>query len=149
VVQKKVLPPTYFNLALVLIIALHFVLPILQLIRFPWNLVGLIPVLIGIVLNLHADRSFKKFNTTVKPFQESSALIQNGTFRLTRNPMYLGMSLILMGVSIFLGSISIYAVVATFIVLMDRHFIRSEEHMLANTFGNEWQEYKKTTRRWI
>lgn len=147
--RKKVLPPTYFNLALLLSLILHFLIPIDKIIRFPWNLLGLIPALIGVVLNLHADRSFKQFSTTVKPFQESTALIQNGTFSFTRNPMYLGMTLILLGLSIFLGSISPYVIVIFYIILMDRIFIRVEEHMLADTFESEWLEYKKKTRRWI
>lgn len=147
--RRKILPPAYFNLALLGVIVLHFAYPVIKLIPFPWNLTGLLPVIMGVVLNLHADRSFKQVDTTVKPFQESSTFIQNGTFRLTRNPMYLGMSLILGGVTIFLGSLSPYFLVIVFIILMDRIFIQTEEAMLAETFGNEWLEYKKRTRRWI
>ncbi len=76
--MKKPLPPAYFLGAIILSIALHFLLPLRQLLFFPWRLVGLVPMFIGIVLNLLADQAFKKHSTTVKPFEESNALITAG-----------------------------------------------------------------------
>jgi len=149
VAQKNILPPTYFNLALSVIVILHFILPIAKVIIYPWNLIGILPALLGISLNLLTDRSFKKFNTTVKPFEESKALITAGTFHFTRNPMYLGMTLILLGLCIILGSLSGYLILLIFILVMDLKFIKSEETMLSEKFKSEWQAYKKKVRRWL
>jgi protein-S-isoprenylcysteine O-methyltransferase Ste14 len=104
--------------------------------------------LLGIGLNLSADRLFKSYKTTVKPFQESSAMITTGVFRWTRNPMYLGMVLILLGIGWIAGSATALVPWAVFGVLVDRVFIRAEESMLAARFPEEWREYCSRVRRW-
>ena len=147
--MKKTLPPTWFFGAIILAAALHYLLPLRQLLLLPWRLLGLIPLIIGIVLNLAADHAFKKLNTTVKPFERSNALITNGVFRLTRNPMYLGMTLMLLGIALMLGSTTPLAVVVVLAVLFDRLFITPEERMLEETFGDEFRAYRKRVRRWI
>jgi protein-S-isoprenylcysteine O-methyltransferase Ste14 len=147
--KKKILPPTYSFISLTLIVLIHFVFPIAKFIKFPLNLIGLLPLLSGIVLNILADNSFKKYSTTVKPFEESAVLVTSGTFRISRNPMYLGMALILLGVCILLGSVSPYFVMIVFSILIDFNFIRVEEKMMEEKFRSKWLEYKKTTRRWL
>jgi protein-S-isoprenylcysteine O-methyltransferase Ste14 len=147
--RQKLLPPTYFFLTSLLMIVIHFLVPIFRIIHFPWTLLGFIPAIIGIAMNIIADNAFKQRNTTVKPFRESSALLTDGLFRFTRNPMYLGFVLILLGIAIFLGSILPFLIAITFIVVIYRTFIQVEEKMLEETFGEEWQAYKKRVRRWI
>ena len=147
--KGKPLPPTYFNSSILLIVLIHFIWPGDIIIYFPWNLLGIIPVFIGAFLNLLADKAFKINKTTVKPFEESTTLITKGVFKISRNPMYLGMAWVLIGISIFLGSITPYIVVILFVILMQLIFIRVEEDMLAKTFGDTWLNYKKTTRSWL
>lgn len=147
--RKKILPPTYFFIAIIATSLIHFIFPIFKFINFPWNLIGIIPLIIGIAFNILADNSFKKHATTVKPFEESSALVTNGTFRISRNPMYLGMALILFGIGILLGLLSPYFVILIFILLLDFVFIQKEEAMLQNKFGAKWLEYKNRVRRWL
>ena len=147
--KRKPLPPTYFFFSMLALIALHFLLPITGVLEVPWNLTGLIPVIIGAILNLLADNDFKKHNTTVKPFEKSSVLITKGVFNITRNPMYLGMALLLIGAAMILGSLSPYICVIVFILLMNVVFIKAEEKQLADVFGDEWEKYKQSVRRWI
>ena len=146
---KKPLPPTYFMSALVACLLLHFLLPVARIIFFPYNLIGFLPALFGSYLNLQADNAFKRVNTTVKPFEQSTVLVKDGVFRISRHPMYLGMVLILFGLAIFLGTISPYIAVIVFIFLMERNFIHIEEQMLESAFKQEWLDYKKHVRRWI
>jgi protein-S-isoprenylcysteine O-methyltransferase Ste14 len=147
--RQNLLPPTYFYLTGILMIAIHFLIPITRFIHFPWTLLGVIPAIIGIALNLIADSAFKKQNTTVKPFQESSVLITDGLFRFTRNPMYLGFVLILLGIAIFLGTVLPFLIIILFIIFIYRTFIQVEEQMLEEKFGEEWNTYQKSVRRWI
>ncbi len=147
--MKKPLPPTYLLAAIVLIVLLHFLWPVARILPFPWNLVGIIPVVIGLTVTLVADQSFKKHETTVKPFEESSALVTDGVFRISRNPMYLGFVLLLCGIVLLFGSITPIGVVVVFAVLMDVVFIRVEEHMLREKFGEEWEAYRRRVRRWL
>jgi protein-S-isoprenylcysteine O-methyltransferase Ste14 len=149
IMLKKILPPSYLYVAIILIILLHFIFPIAQVFTIPWNLVGIIPLIVGAALNLSADNAFKRYQTTVKPYKESNALITEGVYRFSRHPMYLGFVLILFGLSLLLGSISPYIVVILFAILMDVVFIRVEESMLEATFQDEWKEYKSKVRRWI
>lgn len=146
---KGVLPPTYFFTAIVAMVLLHFVLPVEKFINYPWNLFGCGPLALGVVLNLIADSAFKKHNTTVKPFEESTALITTSVFRFSRHPMYLGMVLILIGLAILMGSLTPFIVVIVFGALMELVFVRTEERMLEQKFGSAWLEYKKRVRRWF
>jgi protein-S-isoprenylcysteine O-methyltransferase Ste14 len=146
---KQILPPTYVLVALIAMLILHFIIPGIKLIPMPWNLLGLIPLVIGVALNLLADGDFRRAGTTVKPFQESSVLLTNGVFGFSRHPMYLGFVLILIGAAILMGSLTPWFIIPVFAALMELVFIRVEEHMLEEKFGQAWLAYKKKVRRWI
>jgi protein-S-isoprenylcysteine O-methyltransferase Ste14 len=149
VAGKKVLPPTYFFVAIVLMVMLHFLLPLAEVTHYPWLLLGCVPLFLGIAINLITDKAFKLNNTTVKPFEESTTLITTGVFRITRHPMYLGMILILFGIALLMGSLSTFFVIPVFAFLMDHNFVKVEEKMLAEKFGEDWVKYKSRVRRWI
>ena len=146
---KKIMPTTFLLIAILVMVALHFLFPLIRIIPTLWNLLGLIPLAVGVIINLIADQAFHKANTTVKPFDESTALIRGGVFRVSRNPMYLGFVLILIGIALLLRSLTPYVIVVAFAILMDRMYIQVEERMLAEEFGTEWGEYKRSTRRWL
>jgi len=86
-IMRKVLPPAYLFIAVVVMGVLYFIIPGENIIAFPWNLFGFVPLAVGVVINLLADRAFKGRATTVKPFESSTALITTGVFRLSRHPM--------------------------------------------------------------
>jgi len=146
---KQILPPTYVLIALVVMLVLHFTFPGIKLIPLPWNLLGLIPLVIGLALNIIADGAFRRAGTTVKPFQESTALLTDGVYSISRHPMYLGFVLILIGVAILLGSLTPWVIIPIFAVLMEVVFIQVEERMLGEKFGPAWIDYKKKVRRWL
>src|SRR5512133_1671245 len=102
----RIKTPTYLLIAIVLLIALRFILPGIMLISSPCALLGIIPIVVGITINLSADRTFHQAETAVCPFDMPSALVTNGPYRFTRNPMYLGFVLILAGVAILMGSLT-------------------------------------------
>ena len=143
------LPPVYFFSAIIIEVLLHFSFPLRQFFVFPWRLLGLVFLAIGITLNVLADQTFKRLETTVKPFEESTALLTGGVFSISRNPMYLGMTLILLGIGNLLGSISPFTVVPVFVALLDQVFIVQEERMLMDTFGEQFRHYQSRVRRWI
>ena len=145
----KIKPPTYLFVAIIVAVILDFVLPMITLIPTPWTLLGLFPLIAGILINLNAEGAFHQAKTAVCPFDASSVLVTEGPYRFTRNPMYLGFVLMLMGASILLGSLTPFGVALVFALLMDRLFIQMEEQKLAQTFGPAWEEYKSHTRRWL
>lgn len=89
-----------------------------------------------------ADKLFKQHSTTVKPFQESTALITTGTCRICRHSMYPGLA-------VLLGSWLSFLVVPVFAVVMELCFVRVEERMLEKKSGKSWLAYKQRVRRWI
>ncbi len=145
----RILPPTYLFASLASMVLLNLFIPVYQLAPYPWNATGIIPLVLGMALNLSADKAFKKNATTVKPFDESKVLITSGTFKYTRNPMYLGMVMILIGAALLLGTLSPYIIIPVFAIAMDRIFIVAEEKMLDQRFGDKWKQYKTNVRRWI
>lgn len=147
--RSKILPPTYLLVSLAAMPILHFLVPIVKIIFFPWNMLGLLFLFCGAALKLVSDRRFHQAGTTVQPFEESSTLITNGVFSLSRNPMYLGFILLLGGVAIFLGSLSPLMILPIFAVLIEKNFIIREEKSLEKIFGKVYLDYKRKVRRWI
>jgi protein-S-isoprenylcysteine O-methyltransferase Ste14 len=147
--MKRLYPPSYLLIAIVLMVALHFLLPVRQIIFFPWRLLGILPLLAGILLAVLAERTFKKHRTTVKPFEKSSALVTDGAFRLSRHPMYLGMTLLLAGLAVLMGSVTPWCGVLLFVLVMEFVFVRAEEAMMDETFGQAYRDYRAQVRRWL
>lgn len=143
------LPPAYLFASLSTMVLLHLLIPVHQLASHPWNAIGLLPLIAGIALNLATDTALKKHGTTVKPFEPSTTLITSGVYKFSRNPMYLGMILILIGVALLMGSLTPYGIIPIFVIIIDRSFIRPEEDMLNKQFGRTWTEYRKNVRRWL
>jgi protein-S-isoprenylcysteine O-methyltransferase Ste14 len=103
----------------------------------------------GLVLVLWPARDFERAGTTMKPFEDSTTLVTTGAYRLSRNPMYLGMAAVLAGIGLLLGSLLPLLVVPTFAVVMDVVFIRPEERMLRDAFGDSYLSYARRVRRWL
>lgn len=143
------LPPAFLLLSILAMAALHFLAPVNRIVSLPWSLLGLVALACGFVINVVADRAFRRAGITVKPFEDSAALIRSGVYRFSRHPMYLGLVLIVVGIAILLGSLTPFFVIPAFVVLLDRRFIVAEERMLERRFGESWVEYKAGVRRWI
>jgi protein-S-isoprenylcysteine O-methyltransferase Ste14 len=79
----------------------------------------------------------------------STALVQHGLYRWSRNPMYLGAVLLVAGVAVLLGSLSPLVVVIAFFVVLQEVFIRREERLLEQTFGERYRIYRTSVRRWL
>jgi len=92
---------------------------------------------------------FRRIGTGVRPFTPATALVARGPFRVTRNPMYVGMTTILVGLGIALGDVVPLLVPPLFALVIDRRFIRREEEFLADRFGAPYREFCRRVRRWL
>ena len=108
-------------------------------------------VVIGIAIAGMGVFSFSRAKTTVNPMKpdSSSALVVSGIYRLTRNPMYLGILLLLIGWGIFLSNALALLVLPGFVLYMNRFPIEPEERALTRIFGMAFLEYRTQVRRWI
>lgn len=147
--RRPIYPPVYLLTSVVLMVALHLLAPVRQVVPAPWRYMGVILIVAGPWVVLWAAGIFRKAETTIKPFETSSTLVVRGPYRVSRNPIYLGMVVGLLGVGIVAGSITPFLVVPVFAYLIDRRFIRREEAMLAQVFGAQYESYKAAVRRWL
>ncbi|MDR4480684.1 MAG: isoprenylcysteine carboxylmethyltransferase family protein [Nitrospira sp.] len=108
-------------------------------------------VLVGITIAGMGVFSFSRAKTTVHPMKpdSSSALVVTGIYRLTRNPMYLGFLLLLVGWGIFLSNALAFLVLPGFVMYMNRFQIEPEERALTRLFGQAFVIYRSQVRRWI
>ena len=146
---KSINPPFFLLLSLLLLLILKWIIPEASLVFPPWNLLGLLPLGLGVAFNLLADRKFHTRQTTVKPEELPSRLITDGVFRYSRNPMYLGMVLVLLGFFILLNSWISFLVLPGFTALIHYRFIYPEEENLKERFGEDWLAYQQKVPRWL
>jgi protein-S-isoprenylcysteine O-methyltransferase Ste14 len=107
--------------------------------------------LVGALVSILGVVSFKRAKTTVNPMtpEAASSLVVAGIYRVTRNPMYLGFLLILLGWAAWLSNVLALLPLAGFVIYMNVFQIRPEERALEALFGPEFEAYKKQVRRWI
>jgi protein-S-isoprenylcysteine O-methyltransferase Ste14 len=129
--------------------ALHFLIPVRVLLTGSARLIGLIPLVVGMGVILWADRLFREAHTAIKPGEISTVLVTWGPFRISRNPIYASMVVTLAGLALLLGSLTPWLVLPLFVIALDRRFIRGEEASLAQQFGPAYQTYVAKVRRWI
>ena len=112
---------------------------------------ALLVVLAGAAVCLAGVASFRRARTTVNPLKPESAssLVVAGIYRHTRNPMYLGFAIILLGWCVFLGSALAVLGVAAFVLYIGRFQIRPEERALRELFGAEFDAFCGRVRRWV
>ena len=108
-------------------------------------------LLLGIITLITAVLSFRIQSTTVNPLQpeKASSLVVSGIFKYSRNPMYLGMLLILISMTIKFNFVGGILIIFAFIAFITKFQIIPEEIVLERLFGDEFTRYKKKTRRWI
>lgn len=108
-------------------------------------------VLAGFVVAGAGVIGFRRARTTVNPLEpeRASALVVTGVYRHTRNPMYVGFALALLGWAAYLSNLGALLLVGGFVLYMNRFQIRFEERALEKAFGADYAAYRARTRRWI
>jgi len=108
-------------------------------------------LVVGVFFDLSGLLAFRRANTTVNPMKpnNSSTLVNTGVYRVTRNPMYVGLVFILTGWCIFLNSPLAMVGVAGFMLYIHTFQILPEERILITIFGDEYKEYQSRVRRWL
>ncbi|MDF1628399.1 MAG: isoprenylcysteine carboxylmethyltransferase family protein [Alcanivoracaceae bacterium] len=113
--------------------------------------VAVVLVLMGAGVSLAGVVSFRRARTTVNPLkpEKTSSLVCSGIYRITRNPMYLGFLLVLIGWAVMLGSAFAALGPVLFVSYISRFQIVPEERVLASLFGDEFSAYRAKVRRWL
>jgi protein-S-isoprenylcysteine O-methyltransferase Ste14 len=115
----------------------------------PRLVVGAVLIVAGFAIPLAASAQFRVAGTEVRPWRPSTALVTHGVYRYTRNPMYLGLTLIFAGIALLADSVITLVALVPLLVVIHYAVIRREEHYLEITFGETYRDYKRRVRRWI
>ncbi len=105
----------------------------------------------GVAISVAGILSFRRARTTTNPTrpEAASSLVSAGIYQMTRNPMYLGLLLVLIAWAVFLSSAWALLGAAGFVLYMSRFQIAPEERALLRLFGSEYASYKARVRRWL
>ena len=108
-------------------------------------------IISGLIIILFAIILFKKYQTTITPLNPFNAtkLMTDGIYKFSRNPMYLGLLLTLVGISTILNPIGGFFLIPLFVLYLNLFQIIPEENAMADLFKDEFLDYKKKVRRWI
>jgi len=147
--RRMIIPPVYLLLALALMPLMHWLFPGYRYVHEPLSYAGVIAVIFGIFMASVSAASFRRAGTGLKPFDEATMLVTGGFYRYSRNPMYLGMILMLAGSAFLLGSAGPLLPLVIFILIIRNHFVLGEERFLEAVFGRRYLDYKSSVRRWL
>lgn len=106
-------------------------------------------VTLGAMIGLAANQRFIRARVDVRPWKATSGVIRTGIYRLTRNPMYLGMALAYLGLALGTASPAALALFPVLVAVIHTQVIAREERYLEAKFGEEYLAYKASVRRWI
>ena len=115
------------------------------------NLFAIILIVVGFATSMSGVVTFRHARTTTNPTkpQLSSSLVTWGVYAITRNPMYLGLLIILTGWAMFLSNAPAFLLLAVFVLYINHFQIKPEERTLAVLFGQDYVAYQGRVRRWI
>ena len=147
--SKGPIPPVIVLVTILCQVGLHYGWPVAKIISLPWQWSGIALIVFGLLFIIGPALAFLRSETTIRPFHDSSKLVVSGIYRYTRNPMYVGMVIILTGVAVLLGDVSPFIMPFLFVPVLTSRVILHEEVMLEERFGDDYRDFKNSVRRWI
>lgn len=149
--ELRIPPPLVGAVAAVGMWAITKISPGLRLPWFARLMAAGVLAALGVAVALGGVASFRRASTTVNPLkpEKSAALVTSGVYSFTRNPMYLGMALVLLGWSAYLSSVLALLGPILFAWYITRFQIIPEERVLDRLFGAAFADYRQRVRRWL
>ena len=147
--ETKIPPPI---VTLVFGLSIYFSRGIFQVVEIKYSFYfGILLLVLGFVILISAVRLFRKDKTTVNPLspEQATKLVTDGIFKYSRNPMYLGMALVLGSIAVFFNFMGGIILIALFCAYITKFQIIPEEKAMKDLFSDDFEKYIKVTRRWI
>lgn len=145
----RIVPPVWLMLTMVLMYLAQGVIPLAQITPDAVGVWGQVLVFFGFSLVFMSAQMFKKARTPLKPFVPVNAVITTGPFRYSRNPLYLGMFVMLAGWALYLGGLTPWFFAVLFIAAICRYWVPMEEVQMEREMGVPYLKYKTQVRRWL
>ncbi len=147
--KKLLLPPFVWFVSAVAMLLLHLTIPIDTWLPQPYSFLGSVAIVTGLGIASWHSRLFRQLSTNIDTFGTPGQLTTEGLFSRTRNPMYLGFLMALVGVAFVLGTVSPLVGPAAFFGLAQYVYIPFEERAMALKFGEKYLEYQRSVSRWL
>jgi protein-S-isoprenylcysteine O-methyltransferase Ste14 len=149
--ELKIPPPLVALIIAVTMWIARNVAPTLELSPATRIVAAGVVAVIGGYFSIAGTLAFRRARTTVNPLkpENASSLVTSGVYRITRNPMYVALALLLVAWSFYLSAPALLAGSALFVLYVTRFQIQPEERVLRRMFGNEYTSYTQRVRRWL
>ena len=142
-------PPLIYLSAMIAGLILNYIFPTAFLPVFVSRVVGILSVALAVFILVAAFQKFRRAKTNLEPWKPTTAIVSNGVYGLSRNPIYLAFTLFYLGAAFLFNSLWMLALLAPVLFVMRYVVIAREERYLENKFGAEYADYKRRVRRWI
>ncbi len=142
-------PPALFAGTLALGLSLHFIFPINFLPRSLSIVSGVVLLVGAALIAISAFRAMRRAQTAVNPSQPTTAIVFDGAFGFSRNPLYLSLTMLYVGIGLLFNALWALLLLLPLIVVVQNGVIKREEHYLEQKFGDKYLRYKASVRRWV
>ncbi len=136
-------------LALLTMMALHLLVPMARVVPREWFWSGVALALLGLLLSNRASVRLRRAGTALETERAPTLLLTDGVFALSRNPIYLGMLMLLAGEALMLGTLGALLPWPVLLLVLRVGFVRPEERRLRALFGERYATYQRRARRWL
>jgi protein-S-isoprenylcysteine O-methyltransferase Ste14 len=149
--EHKIPPPVVGALVAAAMWGVSALGPQFSLVTGPKYAAMIILVVVGVAFDLLGLLAFRAARTTINPLrpERTSAMVTGGVYRVSRNPMYVGMALLLLAWAVYLSALLPFAGPLIFVLYITRFQIQPEERVLKDLFGEEYLAYAARVRRWL
>ncbi|MCL4392653.1 isoprenylcysteine carboxylmethyltransferase family protein [Patescibacteria group bacterium] len=145
--MKIPIPPITFIISFILSLILYEFFPTFHIKSI--DILSIALIIIGILFVVIAFISIKRHKTSIDPNDIPSVLIKSGIFSLSRNPIYLGMLIILFGLDFYFFSVLSFLNIVIYFIILNYYVIPKEERNIESRFDSAYLEYKRKVRKWI
>jgi protein-S-isoprenylcysteine O-methyltransferase Ste14 len=144
-----VFPPLLFGVTLALGLLLHFIYPVNLLPVLLARVVGTLILIASVWLALSAKIAMSRAGTNVRPDRPTTAIVADGPFRFTRNPLYVAGTGIYVSITLLIDALWPLVLLVPLLVVLAKGVIAREERYLEGKFGETYRKYKSRVRRWL
>lgn len=141
-------PPVVFVVAMLIGFAVHWIKPVAARPE-GWGGLGIIFCVIAVALGGWAAVALKRHHTDVRPWKPTTAIVSEGPYALTRNPIYLAFALLQLGIGLWTDRLAVVLMVIPAVAATNSWIIAREEAYLARKFGEPYEKYLRAVRRWV
>lgn len=145
----RLIPPFLVLIIVIAMTVLALMWPATLFMEFPYNMIGMLPMILGVVMLITTQRLFRRRQAEIDTFKTPKALVTDQWFRISRNPIYLAMLLFITGFFVMLAQLALIIFPIIFFLVANFWYIRVEERNMGQEFGDDYRSYCKRVRRWL